>query len=92
MSKLPMSYHLPNAPGLSLPSIGFGTFDPTLSLDRDAPRDSVRVATREALDAGYRHIDTAWSYDCEKEVGVAIREWVGAGNGKREDLWITSKL
>lgn len=91
--KLPKSYPLENTPGLYIPSIGFGTFDPSyFTGNPPASKDSVRVATLEALDAGYRHIDTAWSYDNEEQVGAAIREWIESGKGRREDLWVTSKL
>jgi diketogulonate reductase-like aldo/keto reductase len=40
------------------------------------------------LAAGYRHIDAAWIYGNEKEVGEAIRE----SNIPREQLFITTKL
>lgn len=72
-------FPLPNAPGLHIPAIGFGTFSPSLSTDKDP----VRVATLRALDAGYWHIDTAWSYGIEEQVGAAIREWIESGKGKR---------
>lgn len=91
-SKLPKSYPLENSPGLHIHSVGFGTFDPALFVNPSASKDSVRIATLEALEAGYRHIDTAFSYGSEKQVGAAIQEWIGAGKGKREDLWVTSKL
>lgn len=92
-SKFPAFYLLKNTPGhLSIPSIGFGTFDPGLFINPTESKDPVRVATLEALEAGYRHIDTAFSYGSEKEVGEAISQWIAEGKGKREDLWVTSKL
>lgn len=39
-----------------------------------------------------QHIDTAVTYKNEGEVGAAIAEWVKAGKGKREELFITTKL
>lgn len=86
------SYPLKNALGLHIPSVGFGTFDPALFVNPSSSKDPVRIATLEALEAGYRHIDTAFSYGSEKQVGMAIQEWISAGKGKREELWITSKL
>jgi diketogulonate reductase-like aldo/keto reductase len=47
-----------------------------------------RKAVRWALNAGYRHIDTASSYGNEKDVGDAIRD----SGIKREEIFITTKL
>jgi diketogulonate reductase-like aldo/keto reductase len=41
---------------------------------------------------GYRHIDEAWIYDNEEEVGQAFREVFAEGRIKREDVFVTSKL
>ena len=67
--------------GIKIPSIGFGVFM--------IPADgSTYKAVREALDAGYRHIDTATAYFNEEEVGKAVRE----SGIPREEIFVTSKL
>ena len=77
---------MPNVPaitlndGRSIPQFGFGVFQ----IDPDETADAV---TR-ALNAGYRHIDTAEMYGNEKGVGDAISS---SGLG-RSDVFITSKL
>lgn len=53
--------------GNYIPAIGFGVF-------RIPPDGSTYRAVREALDAGYRHIDTAAAYFDEREAGRAVRE------------------
>ena len=67
--------------GIQIPAVGFGTFL--------IPADgSTYKAVREALDAGYRHIDTATAYYNEEEVGNAVRD----SGIPREEVFITSKL
>ena len=67
--------------GVKIPQIGFGTFM--------IPSDgSTRKAVLSALEAGYRHIDTAAAYFNEEEVGQAIRE----SGIPREEIFLTSKL
>jgi 2,5-diketo-D-gluconate reductase A len=66
--------------GNSIPQLGFGVF-------QVPPEDTARI-TAQALEAGYRHIDTAQMYGNEKGVGEAIR----ASGIPREELFITSKL
>jgi hypothetical protein len=46
----------------------------------------------QAIVNGYRHIDCAWGYGNQKDIGFGIREGLKRANLKREDLWITSKL
>ena len=50
--------------GVELPALGFGVFQ--------TPPDETRNAVRAALDAGYRHVDTAAAYGNEREVGDAV--------------------
>ncbi len=67
--------------GNSIPAVGFGVFE--------VPADGTTYqAVRRALDAGYRHIDTAAAYNNEAEVGRAIRD----SGIPREDIFVTSKL
>jgi D-xylose reductase len=76
----PMSTALPTTP----PAIGFGLW-------KIAPADCADVVY-QAIEAGYRHLDSACDYGNEKQVGDGIRRALGAGLCRREDLWITSKL
>ncbi|PPK98221.1 diketogulonate reductase-like aldo/keto reductase [Kineococcus xinjiangensis] len=66
--------------GVRIPQLGFGVF-------QVPPEDTVRTV-REALDAGYRSIDTATRYDNEREVGQAIRE----SGLPRDEVFVTTKL
>lgn len=67
--------------GNEIPVIGFGVFL--------IPNDgSTYKAVREALEAGYRHIDTAAAYFNESEVGKAIKD----SGIPREEIFVTSKL
>lgn len=66
--------------GFSIPQLGFGVFL--------VPADEAERAVSEALEAGYRHIDTAAIYRNEEGVGAAI-----AKSGiPRDELYITTKL
>jgi len=66
--------------GHAIPQLGFGVF-------QIPPKDTAR-AVSVALEAGYRHIDTAEMYGNEKGVGDAV----AASGLDRADLFITSKL
>jgi len=70
--------------GTAFPAFGLGTW---LS-----EPDAVRKAVRVAIEAGYRHIDAAYIYFNEEEVGRGIAEAIAAGDVAREDLWVTTKL
>jgi len=50
--------------GVTLPAVGLGVFQ--------TPPDETRDAVTAALEAGYRHIDTAAAYGNERQVGEAI--------------------
>ena len=67
--------------GVKIPCIGFGTWQ--------IENGSRAVASvHAALEAGYRHIDTAQGYGNEESVGMAVKK----SGIKREELFITSKL
>lgn len=66
--------------GLKIPKVGLGTW----LIDNDKVGEVVECA----LEAGYRHIDTAQAYGNEEGVGKAIRK----SNIARQDLFITSKI
>lgn len=45
-----------------------------------------------AIEVGYRHIDAAYVYENEEEVGSALREKIADGTVKREELFYTTKV
>ena len=63
-----------------IPALGFGTYELTGS--------DCREMVRVALEAGYRHIDTAQVYDNEEQVGAGIKD---AGTD-RESFFLTTKV
>jgi len=68
------------ANGVKIPCIGFGTWQ---TPSGDICRDSVKAA----LEAGYRHVDTAAGYGNEADVGAGVR----AAGVAREDVFLTTK-
>ncbi|KAF8541690.1 aldo-keto reductase [Trichophaea hybrida] len=70
--------------GILMPVIGFGTFQS----DSSSPSGTCKSAVLEALRIGIRHIDTAYSYGTEGEVGEAIRE----SGIPREEIFVVTKL
>jgi len=66
--------------GSKIPSVALGVWN--------APKGEVGEAVKAALSAGYRHIDGAWAYRNEAEVGEALQE----SSVSRSELFITSKL
>lgn len=52
----------------------------------------MRKAVEHAISVGYRHIDTAFAYGNEVEVGEGIEAKIADGTVKREDLYVATKL
>src|SRR5215813_2778522 len=67
-----------------MPALGFGTLIPDPV--------ATRVATKAALEAGFRVLDTAERYRTEREVGEAMQEVFNEGKIKREDVFVITKL
>lgn len=79
MKSITDSYKLSN--GVEIPCIGFGTWQ--------TPNGDVAVSSvLSAIEAGYRHIDTAQGYGNEESVGIAVKK----SGIDRKELFITSKL
>ena len=67
-----------------MPALGFGTLIPDAAV--------TLTATRDALDAGFRHFDCAERYGNEREVGRALQAGLAARGIAREDIFVTTKL
>ena len=67
-----------------MPVLGFGTLIPDAAVTISA--------TRNALEAGFRHFDCAERYRNEREVGEALQAGRAAGGIGREDIFVTTKL
>ena len=67
-----------------VPALGFGTLIPDAAL--------TITATRDALEAGFRHFDCAERYGNEREVGSALQAGSAARDIAREDIFVTTKL
>jgi alcohol dehydrogenase (NADP+) len=79
MTRIPLNHG-----GGHMPALGFGTLipDPAVTIS----------ATRDALEAGFRHFDCAERYGNEREVGRALQAGLAAGGIAREDIFVTTKL
>lgn len=66
--------------GVTIPQLGFGVFQ--------VPPEDTQRTVEDALEAGYRHIDTAAAYRNEAGVGAAL----AASGIAREDIFVTTKL
>jgi alcohol dehydrogenase (NADP+) len=67
-----------------MPALGFGTLIPDSAV--------TKTATRDALDAGFRHFDCAERYRNEPEVGEALQAGLAANGIARENIFVTTKL
>jgi aldehyde reductase len=79
MARMPL-----NQGGGQIPALGFGTLIPDAAVTISA--------TRNALEAGFRHFDCAERYGNEREVGEALQAGLAAGGIAREDIFVTTKL
>lgn len=70
--------------GAKIPAVGLGTWQ--------SDPGQVKDAVLHALKNGYRHIDAAFVYGNENEVGQGLREAINAGIVKREEVFVTSKV
>ncbi|GAA3026329.1 aldo/keto reductase [Tetragenococcus solitarius] len=68
------------ANGTKIPKIGFGTWQ--------MPPDDAYRSTKYALDNGYKHVDTAYVYGNETDVGRAIKD----SSVSRDEIFITTKV
>jgi len=71
--------------GVKMPALGLGTL-----FARD--ESVLENALITAIEAGYRHIDTAYVYENEAMIGRALKKLFDSGKIKREELFITTKL
>ncbi|XP_075223456.1 1,5-anhydro-D-fructose reductase-like isoform X1 [Lycorma delicatula] len=70
--------------GKSFPQIGLGTWQ--------TEGNEMMEVIKNAIDVGYRMVDTAYAYCNEKIVGEAVKSKISEGVIKREDIFITTKL
>ncbi|DAA77774.1 TPA_exp: Uncharacterized protein A8136_6320 [Trichophyton benhamiae CBS 112371] len=73
--------------GVTIPGLGFGTFS------NEGSKGEAYKAVLHALRTGYRHLDCAWFYLNEDEIGQAIQDFLKENTSvKRSDLFITTKV
>ena len=70
--------------GVQIPALGFGVFQ--------TPPEQTISAVEAALAAGYRHIDTAAAYGNEREVGEALRRFLGRSGVDRSEIFVETKI
>jgi diketogulonate reductase-like aldo/keto reductase len=80
MSELTLSDRIALNNGVKIPALGLGVFQ--------VPNDVAHRVVLQALEVGYRHIDTAAYYQNEEGVGRAVRE----SGLDRDDVFVTTKL
>ena len=68
----------------SMPMVGLGLWK--------IEKSSTSQTVFDAIELGYRHLDSAADYGNETEVGNGIKRAIEEGLCVREELWITSKL
>ena len=78
---LTMQSHIRLNNGVEIPQLGLGVY-------QSAPGRTTQRVVRYALNIGYRHIDTAYIYGNESDVGKAVHE----SGIQREEVFITTKL
>ncbi|KAM7120048.1 aldo-keto reductase family 1 member D1 isoform 2-T2 [Molossus nigricans] len=81
-------HRIPLSDGNTIPVLGLGTYTEPWLTSEGTCKASVKIA----IDTGYRHIDGAYVYENEHEVGEAIREKMAEGKVKREDIFYCGKL
>src|SRR6202030_2283462 len=79
MTRIPLNHGAGHVPAL-----GFGTLIPDAAV--------TITATRDALEAGFRHFDCAERYGNEREVGTALQAGLASIGIAREDVFVTTKL
>ncbi|XP_019639906.1 PREDICTED: putative aldo-keto reductase family 1 member C8, partial [Branchiostoma belcheri] len=87
--------------GARLPMLGLGTYwrvpyaytmgGKLLPLKSEEYKKTAYECTKAAISAGYRHIDTAFAYENEEEVGRAIKDKILDKTVKRTDMFVTGK-
>eukprot|EP00929_Paragymnodinium_shiwhaense_P042413 TRINITY_DN21958_c1_g2_i1.p1 TRINITY_DN21958_c1_g2~~TRINITY_DN21958_c1_g2_i1.p1 ORF type:complete len:419 (-),score=87.53 TRINITY_DN21958_c1_g2_i1:39-1295(-) len=82
--------HVDIQPGLRMPSMAYGAgtmwFQPS-----EEQKAELKKSVKDALKAGYRHLDNAEVYQNDAIVGEAVREWLAETGHSRSDLFITNK-